>query len=278
MSSKEETGFITPKFLVQIECMTFNHSQYINDAMEGFVKQQTSFPYIAVIIDDASTDGEQEVILDYFKSNFEPETIINKETKNAIFYYGRHNTNENCFFSIVLLKYNHYSQKLDKTQYLAEWGGDSKYIAYCEGDDYWLVDNKLQRQVCLLNDNNHVGLVYGCAKTFIQEHKSFGKSIGKSCNGNRDLIYENVIHTPTVMVRRNALDGYSDIEKAEWLMGDYPRWMYILNNSESLFINNKLSVYRILPESASHSKDYKKAIAFEDSNLDIKLTFSENME
>lgn len=48
------------RLLVSIKCMTYNQSLYINDAMNGFVMQQTDFPFIAVIVDDASTDGEQK--------------------------------------------------------------------------------------------------------------------------------------------------------------------------------------------------------------------------
>lgn len=54
---------VMSNFLVSIRCTTYNQSSYINDALDGFVMQQTSFPFLALVVDDASTDGEQEVIV-----------------------------------------------------------------------------------------------------------------------------------------------------------------------------------------------------------------------
>ena len=48
-------------FKVRINCRTFNHASYIEDTMNGFCMQETDFPYVAIIVDDASTDGEQEL-------------------------------------------------------------------------------------------------------------------------------------------------------------------------------------------------------------------------
>ena len=57
------------KWMVRVRCMTFNHASYIEDAMNGFTIQQTDFPFVCTIIDDASTDGEQEVIKNYLQDN-----------------------------------------------------------------------------------------------------------------------------------------------------------------------------------------------------------------
>ena len=58
------------KFLVCIRCTTFNQSAYITDALNGFAMQQTDFPFVTAVIDDASTDGEQEVIKAYVNEHF----------------------------------------------------------------------------------------------------------------------------------------------------------------------------------------------------------------
>ena len=57
-------------FLLYTRCMTYNHSSYIVDAMNGFCMQKTTFPFVNVIVDDASTDGEPEVIEQYLQENF----------------------------------------------------------------------------------------------------------------------------------------------------------------------------------------------------------------
>ena len=84
--------------------MTYNHSQYITDTMKGFAMQETDSPYICCIIDDASTDGEQDVILEFINSNFavdEQYETYRSETDKAITLLAQHNTNKNCFFYII---------------------------------------------------------------------------------------------------------------------------------------------------------------------------------
>ena len=95
-------------FLVRISCMTFNHAPYIIDAMDGFTMQKTTFPYLCVIIDDASTDGEPEVIRHYLQDHFElDDTSLTQhdETEDYERFYSRHKENNYCFFLVVLLKY-----------------------------------------------------------------------------------------------------------------------------------------------------------------------------
>ena len=60
-------------FRVCIRSYTYNHSHYIEDAMNGFVIQNTRFPFVALIVDDASTDGTSQIITDYFYTYFNTE-------------------------------------------------------------------------------------------------------------------------------------------------------------------------------------------------------------
>lgn len=134
-----------PKFKVTVSCMTYNQSKYITDAMNGFTMQQTSFPFVCTIVDDASTDGEQEVIRKYVENNFdfsEGSVAYHKETDYAHITYAQHKTNNNCYFAVLYLKENHYSKNKDKDCYLTEWREGIEYFALCEGDDFW-IDNSL---------------------------------------------------------------------------------------------------------------------------------------
>ena len=145
-----------PDFLVGVRCMTYNHHAYIEDAMNGFTMQQTTFPFVCAIIDDASTDGEPDVILRYMNDHFDlaPESGARQwETDEARFLYARHRQNPNCYFGIVLLKTNYYSQHKSKEHLMTQWLSDVKYYALCEGDDYWIEPNKLQMQVDFMESN-----------------------------------------------------------------------------------------------------------------------------
>lgn len=115
-----------PEIMVSICCITFNQEAYIRDALEGFVNQKTNFQYEILIHDDASTDRTAEIIREYREKY--PEMI-----------------------KPILQTVNQYS--LGLTNVSGTWNfpravkNGSKYIAMCEGDDYWIDDTKLQRQV-----------------------------------------------------------------------------------------------------------------------------------
>ena len=124
--------------------------------MNGFVIQETSFPYICTIVDDASTDGEQGLIRDYLYEHFnlrDASISYEKDEKYGHVIFAQHNTNVNCHFAVVLLKENHFSQKKSKLPYLSEWTDNAKYIALCEGDDYWTDPLKLYRQVKMMEEH-----------------------------------------------------------------------------------------------------------------------------
>ena len=150
-----------PKFKVCCRCSTFNQAKYITDAMNGFTMQQTSFPFVCTIVDDASTDGEQEVIKQYVEDNFdfsEGSAAFNKETDYAFITYAQHKTNKNCYFAVLYLKENHYSQKKDKCPYLKEWRDGVEYMAICEGDDYWIDSMKIQIQIDYMDNHPDCGM------------------------------------------------------------------------------------------------------------------------
>lgn len=146
-------------WMVCVRCMTFNHAPYIVDAMNGFTMQETTFPFVCCIVDDASTDGEQEVIKNYLAENFDLDdklVVRNDDTEDYVLIFSQHKTNRNCFFAIYFLKYNHWGTKISKARkliYISEWHEKAKYIAVCEGDDYWIASEKLQKQVVFLENN-----------------------------------------------------------------------------------------------------------------------------
>ena len=136
-------------FVLRVSCMTYNHSSCISDAFDGFVMQQTSFPFVCTIIDDASTDGTQEVIREYLRKCFDlqnPEVSSENETSYGKIVISQHKSNRNCFFVVLFLNDNHFNRKQSKYVYLPEWKR-TRYIAFCEGDDYWTDPLKLQKQV-----------------------------------------------------------------------------------------------------------------------------------
>ena len=145
-------------FKVSVWCNTYNQASYIKDTMDGFCMQQTSFPFACLIMDDASTDGEPEVIKQYLNDHFDTEWT--KETDDYHLTVARHQENRNCYFAVYLLKYNHYSIKKPRLKYYREVTDEIDYVALCEGDDYWTDAHKLQKQADALDANPQATLVY----------------------------------------------------------------------------------------------------------------------
>lgn len=150
-------------FMVYTRCMTYNQENYIEDAMTGFAMQQTNFPYVTVIIDDASTDHNADVIRKYMRQyfNMEDKSIAYMEHHDyGDLWFARHRTNPNCYFATYFLKENHYQNKKSKVPYILQWHNKAKYIAFCEGDDFWIERNKLQHQVDFLETHPDCDLVF----------------------------------------------------------------------------------------------------------------------
>lgn len=213
-------------FLVRVKCYTYNHSHYITDALNGFCMQQTTFPFVCTIVDDASTDGEQEVIqrylVDFFDLN-ESAVAYSKETCDCRIVFARHKSNENCFFAVVFLKENHYKIK-SKDPYVIDWR-DTKYIALCEGDDYWIDSQKLQKQVSYMEKHNECVMCTHAAYWSVEGEK---KKWGCVYEEERDLTTDEVVRnggrylaTCSLVFRRVLYD-----DKPEWRLksdvGDYP--------------------------------------------------------
>lgn len=258
-----------PKFKVVVRCFTFNQSRYIEETMNGFTMQQTNFPYVCCIVDDASTDGEQQVIIEYIKEYFDiTDTAVayQKETDYAHVVYAQHKINKNCFFAALFLKENHYSQRKSKMAYLKEWNDGVPYEALCEGDDYWIATDKLQMQADFLDENPEYGLTYSQAFMCNQNGEIYKSIIlgSSGCHSFSEMIEQNPVPTLSTMFRRALYEKYRICIKPNplWKMGDYPIWLFFSLNSKVHFFEKPLAVYRVLSESASHSRNTKKKLQF----------------
>jgi glycosyltransferase involved in cell wall biosynthesis len=124
--------FLAKTPLVSVKMMTYNHEPYITQAIEGILCQKTSFPFELVIGEDCSTDRTLEIVMDFQKKYPHVIRVVTSE-KNV----GAHKNSER-------------TRKACRV----------KYIAFCEGDDYWQDSYKLKKQVDYLEDHPECGLVY----------------------------------------------------------------------------------------------------------------------
>lgn len=273
---------IQNNYMVCVRCLTYNHAPYIIETLNGFTMQETSFPFVCVIIDDASNDGEQNIIAQYIEENFNlvDNTITQKEeTDDYLMVFSQHKTNRNCFLSVYYLKYNHQRVRKSKMGYVSMWSNSAKYTAVCEGDDYWTSKDKLQIQVDFMEKHPEYGMCYTKVKRFLQKEKIFEKKeFGGPYESFHDLIKENTVPTLSVMFKTNVEKEYLKTIQPftrNWKMGDYPRWLWMAHEYHVKFIPICSGVYRILKESASHSSNETRGEEFIRNICTMRLFFIE---
>lgn len=239
------------KIIVSIICLAYNHEQYIRQCIEGFITQKTNFAFEIIIHDDASTDNTAVIIKEY-EEKF-PHII-----------------------KPIYQKENQYSKgiKIGKTYLYPKVQG--KYIAECEGDDYWIDPYKLQKQVDILENNPNYGLCYTSAKVYNQKKECFSNILSLEYQNFESLLIHNPITTLTVLYRKSFLESYYiniNPENKGWLMGDYPLWLWIASQSHIYFIKDITAVYRHLENSASHHTNPQKQERFNASIRDVRIFF-----
>lgn len=218
--------------------------------------QKTDFDWDLVIADDFSTDGTREIIMDY-KSRY-PDKI------KLIFQKQNVGARQNWFDLL--------------------FSPDSKYIAYLEGDDYWIDKLKLQKQVDLLEKNQSIGMVHtGAHISYLESGKEY-KWIKNKHNYNEvEDVYTSLllsdydIRSLTVVFRRklmvDAIKRNMEFYDEKYLLGDHQSWLLISRISKIEFIDEATSVRNLLEDSATQSNDISKLINLMNSLYELKIDF-----
>ena len=208
------------KPLLSIICTTFNHAKFVKQTLAGFLLQQTNFPIEIIIHDDASTDGTQDIIKDYAKKDSRIKLILQTE--------------------------NQYSQNIKPLGYFCFPMAAGKYIALCEGDDYWVDPLKLQKQVDFLEANS--GYVVSWTNFNVSKNDIIGNN---DFTYNSDFVtidYNNLFtpystYTLTVVFKKKALDTklYASLKYSK----DNSIYIMLLQNGKGVFQNFIGAVYRV---------------------------------
>ena len=237
--------------IVTIRCLVYNHEPYLRKCLNGFVKQNTNFRFEAIVHDDASTDGSADIIREYAEKY--PDII-----------------------KPVIETENQYSKRDGSLRRVMDAHMHGKYIAMCEGDDYWTDPYKLQKQVDFLEANPEYGLVWGRAQIYNENLGDFTGETGSGLLSFDELIVKNTIPTLTVLIRNECREGYYEyVLGNNWKMGDYPLWLYIASKSKIHFMDETFAVYRVSSNTASRPKEISAKIKFIESTADVQLFFAE---
>ncbi|MFA7116543.1 MAG: glycosyltransferase [Bacteroidales bacterium] len=217
--------------LVSIKCLVYNHELYLRECLNGFVMQKTSFKFEVIVHDDASTDGSADIIKEYAEKY--PNII-----------------------KPIYEKENQYSKQDGSLSKIINDINCGKYIALCEGDDYWIDPLKLQKQVDFLENHEDYGLIYTDVNVFLQEKNIFKRNYISSGELKRSYSFlDHLKNTgyiaPCTWLFRSEL---SNSIKKGCIDGTFALALDIWANSKIYYLPQVTAVYRILEESASHTK------------------------
>lgn len=217
-------GDLDKAVLVSISCITYNHVQYIRQCLDSFLMQKTNFAFEILIHDDCSTDGTTEVIREYeikypniIKPIYEDENQYQqgKPIGSAIWNYPR---------------------------------SSGKYIALCEGDDYWIDPLKLQKQVDFMESHPDYSLCFHDYNQLWPDGNKvlISKKLSNPLNCSiRDAILGGggYMATNSMLFRRQCIENYP--LWASMGVGDFPLMLILFHLGKVAHLNIIGSVYRI---------------------------------
>lgn len=209
--------------MVSIRCTAYNHEKYIRDALEGFVMQKTNFRFEAIVHDDASTDGTAAIIREYAEKY--PDII-----------------------KPIYETENQYSKHDGSLRRIMDEACKGKYIALCEGDDYWIEPYKLQKQVDFLESSPDYSMCWTDAFVEINGKKKAYNRYLQNCQSSIEDIIEkggDFIPTCSILIRKSVIINMPSKAKG-YFCGDYPLQMWSAYIGKTYYLSEQTCIYRFL--------------------------------
>lgn len=236
------------KIEVSIVCITYNQEQYVAEMLDGLVSQKTNFQYEILIHDDASTDGTQNIIEEYAKKY--PDLI-----------------------KPILQKENKFSKGINPNITYNYPRAQGRYIAYCEGDDYWKTSDKLQRQYDALEANQDCTICVHNVQCVFQNGQMTNRMFPPvllpeeviSSNDYMRLELKDagwLFQTSSFFIRAELVKKYMREYDNLYPVGDLPLVLFSLQYGNCYYINSVMSCYRLNSGGyMTNLKDRKKRIS-----------------
>ncbi len=234
--------------ILTICCLTYNHEKYIRKTLEGFINQKTTYNYKIIIHDDASKD-KTKYIIEEFAEKY-PKLIIP-----------------------IFQQKNQYSQGISIYKTFIEPLIDTKYIAICEGDDYWNANDKIQLQINYLEKHPECSLCVHNTVKINEAGDSLNEYMTKLDVGDRDISTNEIIescgkspfHTSSY-IYRTELKRMMPSVFYMLPVGDYPLAIYMSLVGKIHYINKVMSAYRVMSQGSwSEKNKSNKKFAYDTS-------------
>jgi len=240
--------------IISICCITYNHEKYIEEALDGFLSQDTNFVFEILVDDDCSIDQTRNIILKYQKKY--PHIIksfLRKKNVGSM---------------------SNFIENLQRAK--------GQYIAICEGDDYWTDKKKLQIQISEMQKNPEVNLSFHSAKELKDDE--IGKEISVYSSKNKIVTINEVIlgrgefcPTASIVIKKKVVDNIPSWIQAQAPIGDYFLQIFGSLEAGALYINKSMSIYRVnsFGSWSSSIQDINKTEKFI-NNLVVSLNLLDN--
>lgn len=221
---------------VQVICVTYNQKDFIRDALDSFLMQKTNFKFEVLVGDDSSTDGTGEIVAEYAKKY--PDIIK----------YIKRETNMGCLANFMDLCER----------------ADAKYVSFCDGDDYWTNENKLQRQFDFMEENRQYNVCSHLTKVEADSSdasynwfKSINFLLPRGLKTEIPLSINDIAvstpHSSSLFIRWHKVE-YPIWAKTNGTMGDFVVTYLHLGNKYCYMFDEIMSCYRRLGGGVSTNK------------------------
>ena len=236
--------------MISVLMCTYNQERYIAQAIESILMQKCSEPFELLIGDDCSTDATSRIV-DEYQSRYPSIVRVIRPPHNT-------GAAENIIRLIHEAKY--------------------ELIAICDGDDYWLRDDVLQKHLQIYKTRPDVGMICAKAKCYIQEKDIYEGTLGYA--GAEDLMTmlrdNRDIAAPTYSYRKALM--LKCIAECNWYTErnyfyDTIQAYWFAYHSKIIYIEEELAAYRVLPNSSSHSNDSEKIAEYGRRYFAVKWHF-----
>jgi glycosyltransferase involved in cell wall biosynthesis len=234
--------------LVSVHMITYNHEAFIGRAIEGVLNQRTDFKYELVIGEDCSFDATRSEC-EYYELKFPDIIRLLPSVRNLGMMPNANRVTNAC---------------------------TGKYIALCEGDDFWTDPEKLQKQVSFLEKNPEYGMVYTDIRTVDSkgddiEHTLFNSIRKRYSEGYifNELLKGNFISTCSVVYRKDLIPENAGDNDRYWFVYDYWMWLRIASKCKIHFLNEVTAAYRIHDNNISRKPGFRDKRKFYYLFLDV---------
>jgi glycosyltransferase involved in cell wall biosynthesis len=245
------TGRESP--LVSVCLITYNHANFIKEAIESVLMQETDFNFEIIISDDCSTDGTR-IIIDEYLVNYPEKIKINPISSNIGMV-------ANWISAVKFCK--------------------GKYIALLEGDDYWIDNEKLQKQVRFMIENPVYSIVAHDVKVIRESELVEADSLEHYSNDHdftlNDLVTKQIfLQTASIIFLRSGLSEFPSWVNYKVKSIDFVLYLMLLKNGKGHYLAKIMSVYRMHTAGISHTTWKNRENRFEWDMLYILTNFKKS--